>query len=124
MEKPREIFIAVDARGYYSTSATLKENIQFFVSKNEGLRIERYVPESEIERLVALNQKYKEALEFYANKDNYGTDDKSRTTGNITYDICLFDFDRNMGPGQDFAGRRARVALSDPVKIEKRERLK
>jgi hypothetical protein len=51
-----------------------------------------------------------EALEFYGDKENYNSEDYSRTTGNKVYDIVLFDFER--GLKKDYAGRRAREALA------------
>lgn len=55
-----------------------------------------------------------EALEFYGDKENYGSDDTSRRTGNKCFDIVLFDFER--GDKKDYAGSRARYTLS---KIDK-----
>lgn len=66
--------------------------------------------ELKVERLRRENKKLRTALEFYANKDNYGSDDTSRATGNKCFDIVLFDFER--GEKEDYAGRRARIALA------------
>lgn len=65
--------------------------------------------------MLALIDRYRTALEFYANPEAYGSNDKSRSTGNECYDIVCFDFDRNFKPRQDYAGARARTALSEEV---------
>lgn len=57
-------------------------------------------------------KRLRDALEFYANPDTYGSDDKSRTTGNECFDIVCFDFTRDFKPRLDYAGARARAALS------------
>jgi hypothetical protein len=36
----------------------------------------------------------RETIAFYGDIETYGSDDKSRATGNKTFDIVLFDFDR------------------------------
>jgi hypothetical protein len=66
--------------------------------------------EKELSSLRAKLKEAEEALKFYADKDNYGCDDTNRTTGNNVYDVVLFDFDP--GSKDDFAGRRARLAIA------------
>lgn len=56
-------------------------------------------------------RKLREALEFYADTENYDSADISRATGNKVYDILLFDFTRNLKVKKDYAGKRAREAL-------------
>jgi hypothetical protein len=51
----------------------------------------------------------KYALEFYADKESYGCEDTSCTTGNQVFDVICFDFDR--GAYKDYVGKRAREAL-------------
>jgi hypothetical protein len=50
-------------------------------------------------------------IEFYASKESWESDDKSRSTGNKTFDVCLFDFDRSLEPKKDYAGAKARAFL-------------
>lgn len=52
-----------------------------------------------------------EALEFYADKDRYVSDDINLLSGNEIFDIVCFDLDRNLENGKDFAGAKARAAL-------------
>lgn len=67
----------------------------------------------ELEEFRRQNEILLEAVKFYANKENYNSEDICRPTGNKVYDVCLFDFDRDFEPGKDFAGKRAREALKE-----------
>ncbi len=65
-------------------------------------------------KVAELTQRLAEArgvIEFYASKENWESDDASRSTGNKTFDVCLFDFDRNLEPKKDYAGAKARAYL-------------
>lgn len=53
-----------------------------------------------------------EALRFYADKETYDCKYKSQATGNKVFDIVCFDFDRNLDPKMDYAGKRARECLA------------
>lgn len=66
-----------------------------------------------VDRLKSRIEKLEGALKFYADTENWGSDDHSMTTGNRTYDVCLFDFSRDLSKQKDFAGKRARAALED-----------
>jgi len=65
--------------------------------------------------LQARLEKSEVVLSFYMDYENYGSDDKSRATGNDCYDIILCDFDRNIN-GKDYAGKKAREYFADKEK--------
>jgi hypothetical protein len=71
----------------------------------------------ENEKLKKSREVLRDALEFYGDKENYESRDKSRTTGNKVYDIVLFDFDRNFENKKDYAGKKAREALKNDDEI-------
>lgn len=69
----------------------------------------------ELSDLRAFAEKAKEVIGFYGGKENYECEDISRTTGNKVFDILTFDFDRNLEPKKDYAGRRAREIQSSDI---------
>lgn len=63
--------------------------------------------------LVGEVRRLREALQFYADESNYGSDDKSRTDGFDCFDVVLHDFSSSdTDKRRRFAGRRARAALA------------
>jgi len=98
----------IGGRNYRTVIELLKK-----VLKDNYLNIEvTEVPYDKIEKLTAKVKRYEEALGFYADPDNYGSDDVSRSTGNKQFDIICFDFDRDYNTGEDYGGKRARAALA------------
>lgn len=63
-------------------------------------------------QLLEVVNELRDALKFYANKENYESKDTNRITNNKVYDIVLFDFTRNLEPKKDFAGSKARQSLT------------
>jgi hypothetical protein len=58
-------------------------------------------------------EEWREALEFYADKKNYGSDDYSRTDGFDCFDVVLNDFSQSDTKNcSRHAGRRAKQALA------------
>ncbi len=72
---------------------------------------------SDLTLLLQITRRLMAATEFYADVDNWESRDRSRTTGNKCFDIMLFDFDRELNPKQDYAGKTARAALLDVQKM-------
>lgn len=66
--------------------------------------------ESQLQTKDALIKKLIECVEFYAEFENYGANDISRTDGKPCHNIILYDFDRNIN-GKHYGGKKARQIL-------------
>jgi hypothetical protein len=63
-------------------------------------------------KLWEIVEMQRDALDFYANTENWASHDTNRVTNNKVFDICLFDFDRNFQVRKDYAGKKARETLA------------